>query len=121
MSDSDRWKRVEALFHRALALPEAERLAMIRSSGESPDVQDEVLELLKSHDETSEAFLEPPALLTAGAAVGSYRIEGILGQGGMGVVYRAHDAKLNRPVALKALPPHLYRDDYLRGRLRQEA
>jgi eukaryotic-like serine/threonine-protein kinase len=42
-----------------------------------------------------------------GRTVGSYRIEMLIGAGGMGEVYRAHDAKLDRPVALKMLPPEL--------------
>src|SRR5258708_35772835 len=41
--------------------------------------------------------------LTAGAVLGSYRIESILGVGGMGTVCRAPDTKLNRPVAVKLL------------------
>ena len=120
MSSADRWQRVGALFDRALATPVPDRLSLIRSSSEPADVQDEVLALLKSHD-TSEGFLEPPSLLTPGAQVGSYRIERILGRGGMGVVYLAQDTKLHRSVALKALPPHLFRDDRMRSRLRQEA
>jgi serine/threonine-protein kinase len=42
--------------------------------------------------------------------VGSYRIEAKIGAGGMGEVYRAHDAKLDRPVALKMLPSELSSD-----------
>ncbi len=117
---ADRWQRVGALFERALATPPPDRQSLVRSSAEPSDVQEEVLDLLKSHDD-SQGFLEPPALLAAGTQIGAYRIERILGRGGMGVVYLAQDTRLHRAVALKSLPPHLFQDDRMRARLRQEA
>ncbi|MGH2349835.1 MAG: protein kinase domain-containing protein [bacterium] len=48
-----------------------------------------------------------------------YRIDATLGEGGMGVVYRAHDTLLDRPVAVKALSPHLFSAEGLSRLLRE--
>src|SRR5689334_12279546 len=58
--------------------------------------------------------------LVAGTQIGSYRLESQLGQGGMGTVYRAFDAKLNRPVAIKFLSDDLA-DAAARRRFQREA
>src|SRR3954453_18904734 len=56
-----------------------------------------------------------------GQTFGRYRIDGEIGAGGMGVVYRAYDKKLERELAIKVLAPGTLNDDASRKRFRNEA
>src|SRR5882672_295247 len=59
--------------------------------------------------------------LASGSELAGYRIESLLGRGGMGVVYRAHDLALDRKVALKLLAPELAGDIRFRERFLRES
>jgi ABC-type branched-subunit amino acid transport system substrate-binding protein/DNA-binding beta-propeller fold protein YncE len=57
---------------------------------------------------------------TPGTTFAGYRVESLVGRGGMGVVYRATDLSLERPVALKLIAPELAEDERFRGRFLRE-
>jgi serine/threonine protein kinase len=59
--------------------------------------------------------------LAAGFRLGQYEIRTLIGAGGMGEVYRAHDTKLDRDVAIKVLPPSLAGDPSALARFEREA
>ena len=114
--DSDRWQRVESLYHAASALPQDERAAYLRDAcGADTQLWQEVESLLDADRGLS--FLDRPADLRdvaqaqaagvngiAGGRVGNYYLLARLGGGSVGDVYHAIDAKRNREVAVRLLP-----------------
>ena len=59
--------------------------------------------------------------IAPGSRLGQYEIVSLIGGGGMGLVYKAQDTRLKRPVALKLLPLELTRDETAKQRFLQEA
>jgi serine/threonine protein kinase len=130
----ERWQQVEHVYHLVVARPEGERpAAMAELCGSDEMLRNEVGSLL-AQEAAASAFLEAPpfggAVTAAGAGVepgfvgrrfGSYRVSSLLGAGGMGEVYRAHDEQLGRDVAIKVLPQIFSSDPRRRERFEREA
>ena len=131
--DSERWKRIDSLLHAALERPPAEREEFLRHACAGDEGLEREVRSLVASDQQAGSFLDSPApaeLLEldestvtqlAGQTISHYKVLEMLGAGGMGVVYKAFDTKLNRLVALKFLPPHLRHNDELKRRLKEEA
>lgn len=126
------WERVESLFHAALERsPEAQRTFLDDACAGDTSLREQI-ELLLSMEHRAGSFLETPIIeqmtgtLSApefliNRKIGAYRVISPLGAGGMGEVYRAHDDKLGRDVAIKTLPYEFTRDSERLTRFNQEA
>src|SRR5438552_2768206 len=130
----DRWQRIEELYHSAREREESQRVAFLEGACEGDEALRREVESLLAEEKRSEGFLESPALEIAakkiaqdqtrsllGQRLGSYQVLSLLGAGGMGEVYRAHDTKLARDVAIKVLPKAFADDPDRLGRFRREA
>jgi Tol biopolymer transport system component/tRNA A-37 threonylcarbamoyl transferase component Bud32 len=124
----ERWSRIKDIFGGALELSEQQRPAYLQENcGTDSGLRAEVERLLEAEREPLEnpmlhalEHMAPPNL-ARGEMLGQYRVETMIGQGGMGVVYRAWDTRLDRRIALKILRPEQLNDPVHRQRLVREA
>ena len=122
------WKKIDELFAAAQAQPAEERAAFLdRACGDDQELRAELASLPNAAT-AGKSFLEHPAAalpgqpaLKPGDKLGAFEIVERIGRGGMGEVYRAHDPRLNRDVAIKVLPPDFARDPERLRRFEHEA
>ena len=130
----ERWERIGEIYHAALARAPHERLAFLDEACRGDTALRSEVESLLARAADASGFLETVAVEVMGRALaveettswvgrrfGPYEIRSIVGAGGMGVVYRAHDTRLERDVAIKFLSPHVASDAGARDRLEREA
>jgi serine/threonine protein kinase len=145
------WEKIDQLFHQALEFPNEERAEFLeRAAQNDPALGSELQALLNAHEE-NHSFMESPAMrvslspqfgrwqaqivedlappssaLTTGQMIGrlldgKYRLEELIGRGGMGAVYRALHVGTGRRVAVKVIAPELAGNREFIERFRREA
>jgi len=130
----ERWQQLNDLFQSTIELAPEERPAFLKEACQGDEELRRAVERLVVADSQAENFIESPAyevapeLLTidsvgscVGELVGHYRVESLIGIGGMGEVYLARDEQLGRKVALKFLPERLTIDRTQLSRFQNEA
>ena len=136
--DAQRWVEIRTLFDQLVELQGEERQGRLEAVGVADAELRAEVETLLAGDASADARLgereghflfadgEPPGSTPdpfglAGRTLSHFRVIGPVGSGGMGVVYRAEDARLGRPVALKFLLPRYSLDPAARQRFLEEA
>lgn len=131
----EHWQRVEDLFHRAADLDPADRSAFLSRECAGDEKLHRDVESLLAHDREADDVIGgavgraveklPDGSVGSeqflGKIIGGCRIIELIGKGGMGMVFKAVDTRLNRPVAIKALPPDCFADPERKRRFLQEA
>jgi len=131
---------LSSLFKHAVALSSSGRAAFLDAAcAGNPTLRYELESLLRAHDKAedeafldvpiarialpsgTDAFVDSPSAMATDRRVGAYQLLDLVGQGGMGVVYKARDTRLDRYVALKFLSPHLSTHPEAKARFVQEA
>jgi serine/threonine-protein kinase len=130
----ERWLQIEQLYHAALERAPEDRAAFLAAACAGDEaLLREVRSLLASHDSAGSFIESAPDDVVAGMlaeeqarsmtgrTLGHYRLGLLLGAGGMGEVYSAHDTRLDRDVAVKILPEHLANNREALWRFEREA
>jgi serine/threonine protein kinase/tetratricopeptide (TPR) repeat protein len=104
---AERWMQLKKIFAAVEGKPPGEQAEMVCALAQGDEELESAVRDLLAADESAGSFLETPAadlhsaLLAPGTRLGPYQILGLLGEGGMGKVYRGLDTRLNRSVAIK--------------------
>ena len=131
--DGERFEQIQRLFHEALDLQPKQRSGFLKKAcGDDVDLLSAVLRYLRA-DESGYSLIDEPLAniesllesdagdLREGDHIGNYVIKGLLGAGGMGVVYLAHDPRLERDIAIKLLSSNRISQPIAKERLLHEA
>jgi tetratricopeptide (TPR) repeat protein/TolB-like protein len=130
----ERWAQIDELYHQALELDaDAQAEFLTKACAGDARLREEMESLIESHDQ-AEGFISEPALKVAaralaehrttsfvGRTLSHYRIESLLGVGGMGEVYLAEDTTLDRKVAVKLLNDKFSQNESNLTRFTEEA
>jgi len=127
----ERWRQIESVFHAAHEKSAEERARFLDETCSSDQALRREVESLLANQDLAASFLESdgsgspaPAAhepVPPGERIGPYTVMELLGAGGMGQVYRAHDKRLDRHVAIKFLPRVMTDDPAARDRFEREA